>query len=815
MIHIDSIYMIGSALIQLVFIAFLLGHPNKSKEKSSMILAMTPWMLFLFLFGIGVAQHGGLPNEPEGEFPFVFKLTVIPIFLLAYFYVRFFYHFLDRESDWFLKGLLGLDLFFLFIYPFFPEIGDRRSPWLIRTQVVYFTIPVLMGLSLLIREALKGTVFSVWFPWIGQPKSERAKLRAQLMAGAQVGVILIYFFALLIGVTLFQLWPHLEAAIHSANGILQPLLWGWIILRYNYLDMGVEEAAEGIFHSMADPVFILSQEGRIRRSNPPADDLMAAYGLKRKDSVSRLIPSYRRDVLRFETALEAAAGSLVFDCSQSFVRKDDEILGNVLIMRDVTQEREIDKMKSEFTSTISHELRTPLTSILGFARIIQKRMDSVIFPKFTGESKKELRARKQVAKNLEVIISEGQRLTSLINNLLDISKMESGKVEWNFSKEELTGVIEQSVAATQALFDGKALDFVQDYPEDMPLVVADADRIIQVLVNLISNAVKFTDQGSVTIRVRSVPPDVHVSVVDTGDGISAPNLPKVFEKYKQVGDVMTNKPKGTGLGLPISKEIVEGHGGRIWADSDLGQGSTFTFTLPIYVQSKIGLVKQTLPEIIALLPALETPPEAEKIRILVVEDEAPIRQMVRQALEPIGAKVLEAKDGLEALDLVRSKPPSLIISDVMMPRMNGFDFAAVVKNDPKTMSIPLVMLTVIPDAQRGFGIGVDRYLQKPIEPDVLREEIKDALKQSRKERSVLLLGQGDRMEELGGQIEQQGRPLVRASRVDEIAALQGTVLAAVMVEEGLCKAQELRTALGNIGQANALVRVLSGEGGAE
>ena len=238
-------------------------------------------------------------------------------------------------------------------------------------------------------------------------------------------------------------------------------------------------------------------------------------------------------------------------------------------------------MKTEFTSTVSHELRTPLTSILGFAKIIQKRFNEVILPSYQPVEKKEKRAVKQIAKNLEVIVSESKRLTSLINDVLDISKMEAGRIEWRFARCNTNGIIEQALQATDGLFGTKPVEFVREIPESLPEIVADSDRIIQVMINLISNAVKFTDEGAVTVKAEVENANLLIHVADTGTGISEADQALVFEKYKQVGDVITDKPKGTGLGLPISRQIVEQHGGKIWVESTAGEGTTFSFSLPL------------------------------------------------------------------------------------------------------------------------------------------------------------------------------------------------------------------------------------------
>lgn len=237
--------------------------------------------------------------------------------------------------------------------------------------------------------------------------------------------------------------------------------------------------------------------------------------------------------------------------------------------------------KSAFLANVSHELRTPLTSVLGFAKITRKRLDDRIFPMVQAEDDKTQRAVRQVEQNIDIIISEGERLTTLINNVLDLAKIEAGKVEWHMQPLAVAEIVERAIAATAALFEHKGLELIKDVEDGLPEIIGDQDRLIQVVINLISNAVKFTDQGSVTCRVRQANGEVIVSVIDTGVGVNEADQQKVFEKFTQAGDTLTDKPRGTGLGLPICKEIVEHHGGRIGVESKLGQGTTFSFTLPV------------------------------------------------------------------------------------------------------------------------------------------------------------------------------------------------------------------------------------------
>ena len=398
--------------------------------------------------------------------------------------------------------------------------------------------------------------------------------------------------------------------------------------------------------------------------------------------------------------------------------------------------------KSAFLSTVSHELRTPLTSVLGFAKIIRKRLEDKIFPAITVEDQKIKRTMKQVSENLNVVVSEGERLTNLINDVLDLAKIESGRMEWNSKPIFLQDVINRAIASTSSLFEEKGLTLKKNVPEDLPLINADEDKLIQVVINLLSNAVKFTDKGKVTIEAYLDKGQILVEVQDTGIGIATEDRHKIFERFRQAGDTLTDKPKGTGLGLPICREIIEHHGGIIWMKSEFGVGSSFFFSIPAMGESTENQPIQ-LDRIIKSLKkqikhtALN---DIEKVpMILVVDDDTPIRSLLRQELTEAGYQVEEAANGKAALDMVRQIKPDLIILDVMMPEINGFDVAAVLKNDPATMYIPIIILSIVQDKERGFKIGVDRYLTKPINTEQLFHEVEELLEQGISKKKVLVV----------------------------------------------------------------------------
>src|ERR687885_454098 len=458
--------------------------------------------------------------------------------------------------------------------------------------------------------------------------------------------------------------------------------------------------------------------------------------------------------------------------------------------------------KSDFLSMVSHELRTPLTSVLGFAKIIKKRLDSVIFPEITTEDKKIQKAVKQVGDNIDIIVSEGERLTTLINDVLDLTKLEAGKIEWKAEPISVAQIIEQATAATLALFEVKRLELIKEIEGQLPEIVGDRDRLIQVVINLISNAVKFTEKGSVTCRVTCTDHAIAVSVIDTGIGIAEADQPQVFEKFKQIGDTLTDKPQGTGLGLPLCKQIVEHHGGTLWVESELGKGSNFSFTLPITAGATVELKKTDLELGVRQFKKPKetaTPSSSEqKKTILVVDDEAPLRKLLREQLEAEGYIVREAKDGWDALTQVRKQSPDLIILDVIMPQISGFDVAAILKNDPETLGIPLIILSIAGEEERGSRLGADKYLTKPIDIEALLKEINLLIYEGTSKKKVIVVDENlSTVKTLANVLKAKGYSVVDAFNSDEFlpkaqSVKPDIIIAKIMSLENSDKVKALR-----------------------
>ncbi|MGM3308329.1 response regulator [Anabaena sp. WFMT] len=542
-----------------------------------------------------------------------------------------------------------------------------------------------------------------------------------------------------------------------------------------------------IIDNLADGLLVTNTIGEITRFNPALLKMfqLGDIDLKGKDcraisqaEIANLVQQTRKQPQKIFTAeVDLAEGKIGQALATTIFKKasgnEDAVwLGSVILIRDVTAEKEIDKMKTDFISTVSHELRTPLTSVLGFASIIKEKLETNVFPMLSTEDRKLQKTIKRVSDNLNIIVSEAERLTSLINDVLDIAKMEAGKVEWQMQPLDPSELLDWATKSTAGLFETNGLKLVSEIEPGLPQIIGDRNRLLQVLINLISNAVKFTASGAVTCRVKQEPEGVCISIIDTGVGITPEDQPKVFEKFRQVGDTLTDKPKGTGLGLPICKQIIDHHGGRIWVESELNKGSTFSFIVPTHTSQQQAssslnldtLVKQLKDHVITK----NTVQNENRKTILVVDDDLNIRELLRQQLENEGYNVREAKDGVDAIHQIKTSRPDLILLDVMMPQINGFDVAAVLKNDPQTADIPIIMLSIIEDKERGYHIGIDRYLTKPINTEKLLGEIGSLLSQGTSSKKVLVVDKNaSTLKTISDVLQTQGYSVIEASNPQE------------------------------------------------
>lgn len=418
---------------------------------------------------------------------------------------------------------------------------------------------------------------------------------------------------------------------------------------------------------------------------------MAARGLS---AVSKWvgIPAHRRPLLEERFAV----GTQVASVRVAPVMMGDELLGTVALFRDISKEIEAERVKNEFISTVSHELRTPMTSIKGYT--------DLLFMQAAGPITDGQR------KFLTVIKSNADRLAILVNDLLDISRIETGRIRLDRQPTDTGKVIQDVVAALSKQADEKRLALTTKIRANLPPVYADKSRLTQILTNLVDNACRYTlEGGKITVTARRTGDKVQVDVADTGIGISPEDQKKVFDRFYRADDPVVQETGGTGLGLAIVKSFVEMQGGTLWLKSELGKGSTFSFTVPIAVFSEP-------------VPQTPEPVEAERPagkRILVVEDEVDIANLISHHLRNEGFEILTCARGQDALEIARRDKPNLITLDIQLPDKGGFEVLQELKADPETAEIPVVILSIVHDPDQAYRLGAVDYISKPIDEQQL------------------------------------------------------------------------------------------------
>jgi signal transduction histidine kinase/DNA-binding response OmpR family regulator len=454
----------------------------------------------------------------------------------------------------------------------------------------------------------------------------------------------------------------------------------------------------------------------------------------------------------------------IYDLLETFASQSALALINAQLYRQLERQSaalEIaSRHKSEFLASMSHELRTPLNAIIGFSEVLLERMFG------------ELNERQD--EYLRDIWSSGKHLLELLNDILDLSKIEAGQMVLNRSDLVVGESLEYCLSMVRERALKQRILLSLEVDPGVGLLNADRLRFRQVVLNLLSNAVKFTPEGGrVDVRAFIRDQELVVLVADTGVGVPAEDRERIFDSFQQ-GTRSSEQVEGTGLGLTLSKRILELHGGRIWVDSEAGQGSTFGFALPagsgepaLEPVPQAVLASGITPE-----PAAEPGPT-----VVVVEDDRRSFDLLRVYLEAAGARVVSARDGKEGLDTVRRLSPAGVILDILLPGIDGWDVLAQLKADPATAAIPVIVVSMLDERGRGFALGAAEYLVKPVGKEQLLAALYRAAAMPEQKHAVVAIDDDPLAIEL-----------VRASLEPE----GWTVLGAPTGQEGLALIREQR-----------------------
>jgi signal transduction histidine kinase/ActR/RegA family two-component response regulator len=387
---------------------------------------------------------------------------------------------------------------------------------------------------------------------------------------------------------------------------------------------------------------------------------------------------------------------------ETFAAQSALAILNARLFRDLDRSRaELEvasRHKSEFLASMSHELRTPLNAVIGFSEVL---LDQLF-----GE------VNERQAEYLRDINNSGRHLLELLNEILDLSKVEAGKMELDPQPFEVAPVLEYSLGLVRQRAADHGITLELLLADDIGSVHADELRFKQVVVNLLTNAVKFTpDGGRVTMAAHRVGEELQVTVTDTGIGVPQQDRERIFESFQQ-GGRGAPKEEGTGLGLTLSRRLVELFGGRMWLESEVGVGSTFGFAVPVGSAST---------------PRASRPGRgagAGRPVVLIADDDPRSVELLAAYLDGSPVQVRRIQDGEEALRVVRREPPAVLLLDIRLPIVDGWEVLRTVKEDPTTASVPVVLVTVVDEPRRGLAMGASGYLVKP----VTREDLLDVLR---------------------------------------------------------------------------------------
>jgi signal transduction histidine kinase/DNA-binding response OmpR family regulator/ligand-binding sensor domain-containing protein len=358
---------------------------------------------------------------------------------------------------------------------------------------------------------------------------------------------------------------------------------------------------------------------------------------------------------------------------------------------------EANKAKSSFLANMSHELRTPLNAIIGYSEMVSEELEDL----GAGELKPDL------AK----VVAAAKHQLGLVNDILDISKIEAGKMTLYLEDFDVPTLIKEVASTVQPLVSKNSNTLIIDCPADLGTMRADQTKVRQALFNLLSNASKFTEQGTITLRVQSInhqPSTINFSVTDTGIGMTPEQLGKLFQAFTQADASTTRKFGGTGLGLTISRQFCRLMGGDLTVESVIGEGSTFTATIPVIVvdPNEQAVTKPS--------PSKQASPNSGPV-ILVIDDDSNMRDLTTRSLGKEGYRVECAANGEEGLAMARELRPAVITLDVMMPGLDGWAVLTALKEDPATADIPVIMMTMVDEEKIGFSLGASDYFTKPVD----------------------------------------------------------------------------------------------------
>ena len=411
--------------------------------------------------------------------------------------------------------------------------------------------------------------------------------------------------------------------------------------------------------------------------------------------------------------------SIFSDITELKEREEDLTLNNEKLLNAREEAHNANQAKSQFLANMSHELRTPLNAVIGLTEMLKEDAED-------DEDEDYLEP-------LDRIHNASKHLLALINDILDLSKIEAGKIELYEEEFSLARMVEDIIQTTQPLADKNSNRIEVQMDDDLDRIYADQTRVRQIILNLISNACKFTEKGEVRIEVQKIleveSDRIEISVNDTGIGMNEEQKQRLFQAFTQADSSTTRKYGGTGLGLTITRQLSRLMGGDVTVESELGKGTKFTASLHLRKGVKPNPEDASLKSKNSSEDSLNK--DGSFRRILIIDDDPTVRELMRRQLERDGFEVHSASDGKDGINKARSLKPDLITLDILMPDLDGWSVLRSLKADPEVSSIPVVMASILDEKNKGFSLGAADYLSKPVERERLIQSIRG------------LIGEGD------------------------------------------------------------------------
>jgi signal transduction histidine kinase/CheY-like chemotaxis protein len=710
-----------SFLLTLVVTTYIQARTRASRLKRAYMLfsiGLSMWVFWDFVLWLRIDEAWYVP---------ILKIQSIFWIPIGILFVNFVNAYLNRKSGRLFYPLVAVTVVFIVIsvstdwviagyrdvyWGILHKAGPLHSP----ITLFIVSLPMFVGIGLLFARFRH---------------SDNTLERVQLSL-----IVLGTLMASIISFVTTVLFPDILhrrdiLPLHDVGIALHSLFTSIAVVRYRFLNIEVADVAEDMFARMQDGVIILDRRGLMQHANAAAREMLGlGHGELVREKITEHFNNYpdAPGFSNYELVPNTAQEGMVYSVSQAIATDKNGEAGKLIIVRDISEQKraeeeirqmneqmaisrdqalQANRLKSQFLANMSHELRTPLNAVIGYSEMIEEEAaDSGVA---------------QIASDAEKINRAGRHLLSLINDILDLSKIEAGKMDVFVEGFDINTMLDEIMSTAQPLIEKNSNVLVADIKTQLGTMHSDQMKVRQVLLNLISNAAKFTHDGEIRVSCdvenRNGVANVVIGVADTGIGMTEEQLERLYDAFTQADSSTTRKYGGTGLGMAISKHFIDILGGEIQVESEYGEGTRFTLRVPLrhesHSEEDIAQQKEELAQQ-SVVAARRHTDRPRGLKVLVVDDDEETRDLIVRHLSREGLDVIQAADGEEGLKKAREQQPDVITLDVMMPNVDGWSVLNQLKADEKTAGIPVIMLSMLENQNLGYALGACEYLVKPV-----------------------------------------------------------------------------------------------------